>query len=143
MPQQVLFIRRHGPHWPGANPTLPDDRAKQLIAEQVCIPYTDAARDKVRGLLANPVGPPTESVNLSQARPRSAKPADEEEVEVHPLDQLGLDTRAANALTAAGLADVTAVQKYADTHESFAEIEGIGAAGSDQIRAALKKAAKK
>jgi hypothetical protein len=70
MSQQVLFIRRHGPHWPGANPTLPDDRAKQLIAEQVCIPYTDEARAKVKELLGEqaPGVAPAESVTIPEGR---------------------------------------------------------------------------
>lgn len=80
-----------------------------------------------------PTGP---RANLGQEQQEQSEAA-------HALDDLGLDARAMNALTAGGLKDMESVAKYGEENENFQGIEGIGAATDEQIRAALKKASRK
>lgn len=53
MPKQVVFTKRTGAYFPGANPTITDEDADRFLKLGVCVPYTDAARDKVKKLVAD------------------------------------------------------------------------------------------
>jgi hypothetical protein len=50
--KQVLFLKRQGGFFPGANPELDDKEADKLVADGVCVAYSDEARDQIKDLVA-------------------------------------------------------------------------------------------
>jgi hypothetical protein len=73
---QVLYTKRKGIYWPGANPSVSEEEAKQLIKDGYAVEYSEENRKKIRELVEGTKGPSgllADSVNLDDYAELQAK----------------------------------------------------------------------